>query len=87
LFGAHLPSVSRPDTLLIQNGATLVGSNGVLISTRDNAHFDVTARTSTLKGDITIADTATGTLRFLDGLDLTGRILGPADVIVDQGGR
>ena len=87
LFGAHLPSVSRPDTLLIQNGATLVGSNGVLISTRDNAHFDVTARTSTLKGDITIADTATGTLRFLDGLDLTGRILGPADVTVDQGGR
>ncbi|MBA0543255.1 autotransporter outer membrane beta-barrel domain-containing protein, partial [Stenotrophomonas maltophilia] len=87
LFGAHLPSVSRPDTLLIQNDATLVGSNGVIISTRDNAHFDLTARTSTLKGDITIADTASGTLRFLDGLDLTGRILGPADVIVDQGGR
>ncbi|HFF3035642.1 TPA: autotransporter outer membrane beta-barrel domain-containing protein [Stenotrophomonas maltophilia] len=58
-----------------------------MIEGRDSSVFDVTARTSNLNGDITIADTASGTLRFLDGLDLTGRILGPADVIVDQGGR
>ncbi|QGL72260.1 autotransporter outer membrane beta-barrel domain-containing protein [Stenotrophomonas maltophilia] len=70
-----------------QNGATLTGGNGVMIEARDNALLDFTARTSTLKGDITIADTATAKVRLLDGLDLTGRILGPADVIVDQGGR
>ncbi|WP_164162662.1 autotransporter outer membrane beta-barrel domain-containing protein [Stenotrophomonas maltophilia] len=70
-----------------QNGASLIGGNGVMIEARDNALLDFTARTSTLKGDITIADTATAKISLLDGLDLTGRILGPADVIVDQGGR
>ncbi|MGB5907451.1 MAG: autotransporter outer membrane beta-barrel domain-containing protein [Stenotrophomonas maltophilia] len=71
----------------LQNNAVLVGGNGNIIEIGSDAAYDITARTSTLKGDITIADTATGALRFLDGLDLTGRILGPADVIVDQGGR
>lgn len=70
-----------------QNGATLTGGNGVMIEARDNALLDFTARTSTLEGDIVIADTATAKISLLDGLDLTGRILGPADVIVDQGGR
>ncbi len=70
-----------------QNGATLTGGNGVMIEARDNALLDFTARTSTLNGDITIADTATAKISLLNGLDLTGRILGPADVIVDQGGR
>ncbi|KIS37709.1 outer membrane autotransporter barrel domain-containing protein, partial [Stenotrophomonas maltophilia WJ66] len=58
-----------------------------MIEARDNALLDFTARTSTLEGDIVIADTATAKISLLDGLDLTGRILGPADVIVDQGGR
>nr|ELF4102462.1 autotransporter outer membrane beta-barrel domain-containing protein [Stenotrophomonas maltophilia] len=80
-------SIDETVRITAQNGATLIGGNGVMIEARDNALLDFTARTSTLKGDITIADTATGALRFLDGLDLTGRILGPADVIVDQGGR
>ncbi|WP_258391225.1 autotransporter outer membrane beta-barrel domain-containing protein [Stenotrophomonas maltophilia] len=71
----------------LQNNAVLVGGNGNIIEIGSDAAYDITARTSTLKGDITIADTATGALRFLDGLDLTGRILGPADVTVDQGGR
>ena len=70
-----------------QNGATLTGGNGVMIEARDNALLDFTARTSTLSGDITIADTATAKISLLNGLDLTGRILGPANVIVDQGGR
>ncbi|HEL3211356.1 TPA: autotransporter outer membrane beta-barrel domain-containing protein [Stenotrophomonas maltophilia] len=73
--------------IIAQNGATLTGGNGVMIEARDNALLDFTARTSILKGDITIADTATAKISLLDGLDLTGRILGPADVIVDQGGR
>ena len=59
-----------------QNGATLTGGNGVMIEARDNALLDFTARTSILKGDITIADTATAKISLLDGLDLTGRILG-----------
>ncbi|EKT4089599.1 autotransporter outer membrane beta-barrel domain-containing protein, partial [Stenotrophomonas maltophilia] len=78
------PQVNR---FIVQNGATLKGGNGNLLQANAAALFDFTGRTSTLAGNFTIADTATGTLRFLDGLDLTGRILGPADVIVDQGGR
>ncbi len=81
--GTH-PEVMR---VALQNNAVLVGGNGNIIEIGSDAAYDITARTSTLKGDITIADTATGALRFLDGLDLTGRILGPADVTVDQGGR
>ncbi|MBN4998315.1 autotransporter outer membrane beta-barrel domain-containing protein, partial [Stenotrophomonas maltophilia] len=56
-----------------QNGATLTGGNGVMIEARDNALLDFTARTSTLNGDITIADTATAKISLLNGLDLTGR--------------
>ncbi|PZS94422.1 autotransporter outer membrane beta-barrel domain-containing protein [Stenotrophomonas maltophilia] len=99
LDSSHVAATSGPALLIggtttgypvrvaIQNGSTLSSSNNVVIEGRDSSVFDVTARTSNLNGDITIADTASGTLRFLDGLDLTGRILGPADVIVDQGGR
>lgn len=99
LDSSHVAATSGPALLIggtttgypvrvaIQNGSTLSSSNNVVIEGRASSVFDVTARTSKLNGDITIADTATGTLRFLDGLDLTGRILGPADVIVDQGGR
>ncbi|MBH1692897.1 autotransporter outer membrane beta-barrel domain-containing protein, partial [Stenotrophomonas maltophilia] len=79
-----IPQVNR---FVVQNGATLKGGNGNLLQANAGALFDFTGRTSTLAGNFTIADTASGTLRFLDGLDLTGRILGPADVIVDQGGR
>ncbi|WP_223276941.1 autotransporter outer membrane beta-barrel domain-containing protein [Stenotrophomonas maltophilia] len=78
------PQVNR---FIVQNGTTLKGGNGNLLQANAGARFDFSGRTSTLAGNFTIADTATGTLRFLDGLDLTGRILGPADVIVDQGGR
>jgi len=73
--------------LTLQNGATLVGGNGNLLETDPDALLDFTARTSTLNGNFVIADTATATLRFLDGLVLTGQITGPAEVIVDQGGR
>lgn len=73
--------------LTLQNGATLVGGNGNLLETDSDALLDFTARTSTLNGNFVIADTATATLRFLDGLVLTGQITGPAEVIVDQGGR
>ena len=82
--GGSAPQVNR---FIVQNGATLKGGNGNLLQANAGARFDFSGRTSTLAGNFTIADTATGTLRFLDGLDLTGRILGPADVIVDQGGR
>ncbi|SFR78510.1 autotransporter family porin [Stenotrophomonas maltophilia] len=78
------PEVTR---LTLQNGATLVGGNGNLVEVEDVYLLDLTARTSTLNGNFVIADTAAATLRFLDGLVLTGQINGPAEVIVDQGGR
>lgn len=86
LYVSHLrsPPVTR---FIVQNGATLVGGNGNLFETDPGALFDLIARTSTLTGNFVVGDGAVGTLRFLDGLDLTGRVLGPADVIVDQGGR
>lgn len=73
--------------ITVQNGATLTGGNGAMVDAQANALLDFTGRTSALNGDFLIADFATATLRFLDGLNLTGRVLGPADVIVDQGGR
>ncbi|KOQ69669.1 autotransporter outer membrane beta-barrel domain-containing protein [Stenotrophomonas maltophilia] len=81
---------SRPSELArltVQNGATLVGGNGNLVEVDPDLALDFTARTSTLNGNFVIADTASTTLRFLDGLVLTGQITGPAEVIVDQGGR
>ncbi len=73
--------------LTVQNRATLTGGNGAMVDAQANALLDFTGRTSTLNGDFLVADSATATLRFLDGLNLTGRVLGPADIIVDQGGR
>lgn len=84
------PTFSRPSELsrlTVQNGATLVGGNGNLVEVDADQQLDLTARTSTLNGNFVIADTAAATLRFLDGLVLTGQINGPAEVIVDQGGR
>ncbi|HBS62560.1 MAG TPA: autotransporter outer membrane beta-barrel domain-containing protein, partial [Stenotrophomonas sp.] len=79
------PELAR---ITVQNDATLLGGNGNLVEVAANAALDFTARTSTLAGDF-IMDAAAGdtTLRFLDGLRLTGRVRGGADVIVDQGGR
>lgn len=81
---SRLPELSR---LTVQNGATLIGGNGNLVEVDPDLALDFTARTSTLNGNFVIADTASTTLRFLDGLVLTGQITGPAEVIVDQGGR
>jgi len=78
------PDLAR---LTVQNGATLIGGNGNLVEVDPDLALDFTARTSTLNGNFVIADTASTTLRFLDGLVLTGQITGPAEVIVDQGGR
>ncbi|MHC1676169.1 autotransporter family protein [Stenotrophomonas maltophilia] len=81
---SRLPELSR---LTVQNGATLIGGNGNLVEVDPDLALDFTARTSTLNGNFVIAETASTTLRFLDGLVLTGQITGPAEVIVDQGGR
>lgn len=80
-------SIDEMVRVTAQNGATLTGGNGVMVEAQANALLDFTGRTSTLNGNFVIADSATATLRFLDGLDLTGSITGPADVIVDQGAR
>ncbi|MCU1091121.1 autotransporter outer membrane beta-barrel domain-containing protein [Stenotrophomonas maltophilia] len=85
--GQTFSRLSELSRLTVQNGATLIGGNGNLVEVDPDLALDFTARTSTLNGNFVIADTASTTLRFLDGLVLTGQITGPAEVIVDQGGR
>lgn len=67
-------ATSEPAEILIKNGSTLVGGNGVVLEVRNGAIANTTVDNSNLVGDVIVNDGSTANLTLQNFATLTGRL-------------
>lgn len=67
-------ATSEPANILIKNGSTLVGGNGVVLDVQNGAIANTTVDNSDLIGDVIVEAGSTGNLTLQNFATLTGRL-------------
>lgn len=72
-------------SIIVRNGATLLGGDGVILQAGANTTVDFTAANTDLTGDIQIDADSTTAITLQDNARLTGTMAGVSSLAVDSG--
>lgn len=77
---------NRPSqaSIIVSNGGTLTGGNGVILEVAKNANVDFAVSNSHLTGDIVVADTARTAVSLINGASLNGTMAGVQTLSIEN---